>query len=286
VNNDGLLDYVYFGDMLGQMWRLDLRDLKVGAATDRWSSKLQKGDGNPLSPFLVFQAPQPVGTSTPPNQYFPIYYRPAIVYLGQTSPGQQSIGVAFGTGDRDDIIAKCDTSTSSTSYNQRFYFVVDKANTQTVTESTTGMLKIATSSTANVTTSPTAGWYLLLGTTNATLGERVISDVLVVNQFIYLFTLSPTSGSAGGATCPPPSSCTSPGGIPSLYTMFYANGNYPVGASARGAQIPNAAFATNPTFYISGNQAGNVAYTTNHGGFAQSKNVQPTTSSVKAWKEN
>jgi len=25
LNADGVLDYAYFGDMLGQMWRLDLR---------------------------------------------------------------------------------------------------------------------------------------------------------------------------------------------------------------------------------------------------------------------
>ena len=29
LNNDGLLDFAYFGDLLGQMWRLDLRDIKI-----------------------------------------------------------------------------------------------------------------------------------------------------------------------------------------------------------------------------------------------------------------
>src|SRR5207253_2917567 len=141
----------YFGDLLGQVWRLDLRSLKVGsgAPTGRWSSKLQKGDGTALSPMLLFQAPQPGGGST---QFFPIYYRPVVVYLGLTSAGQPSLGIGFGTGDRDDITAKCDSSTRSTSYNQRFYFVVDKANTQTVTESTPEMLRIASSSAASAST--------------------------------------------------------------------------------------------------------------------------------------
>jgi len=288
LNFDGLLDFAYFGDMLGQMWRLDLRDLKVASSpTDRWSSKLQKGDATALSAFLIFQAPQPVSTSVPPNQYFPIYYQPAVVYIGSTTPGEAFVGLAFGTGDRDDITAICDATTRSTAYNQRFYFVVDKANTQTVKEST--LMPIATSSTLNVpaTTIPSAGWYLLMGTSGATAGERQITDVLVVNQFVYFFTQTPLGNSSGGIqTCPPPSTCTATGGTPRQYTMFYANGNYPLGATDRGTTVPNASFATNPVFYLSGDQSGHVGFTTNHGGFTNNPNVQPTQSNVKAWKEN
>jgi hypothetical protein len=284
LNNDGMLDYVYFGDLLGQMWRLDLRSLKIGssAPTDRWSSKLQKADGSALSPFLLFQAPQPVGGST---QYFPIYYRPTTVYLGLTSMGQAIVGVGFGTGDRDDVLAICDPSTRSTSYNQRFYFVVDKANTQTVTESTTGLQKIATSSSANVTTNPSAGWYLLLGTSTSTLGERVITDSLATGNYIYFFTQSPASGSPGG-TCPPPTTCKVVGGLVLQYTMYYANGNYAPGATDRAATVPNASFATNPIFYVSADQSGNVAFTTNHGVFTPNKTMSPTRSNIKDWKEN
>ncbi len=287
LNFDGLLDFAYFGDMRGQMWRLDLQDLKVPSSpTDRWSSKLQKSDGTALTPFLIFQAPQPVSTSTPPNQYFPIYYQPAVVYIGSAT-GNSSVGVAFGTGDRDDITALCDATTRSTSYNQRFYYVVDNQNTNTVTESTTGMLQIATSTTANTTTTPSAGWYLRLGTSGATAGERQITDVVVFNQFVYFFTQTPAgSGSSGSGTCPPPSTCSAIGGTPRQYTMFYNNGNYPAGATDRGTTVPNSTFATNPVFYISGDQSGHVVFTTNHGGFSGNPNVQPTQSNVKAWKEN
>jgi Tfp pilus tip-associated adhesin PilY1 len=284
LNNDGLLDYAFFGDVLGQMWRLDLRSLKIpsSAPTDRWSSKLQKGDGTALSAMLVFQAPQPVNGST---QFFPIYYRPAVVYLGLTSGGQPMLGLGFGTGDRDDITATCDGATRSTAYNQRFYFVVDKANTQTVTESTAGMLRIASSTAALATTTPVAGWYLLLGTASSTLGERVITDSLAASKFIYMFTQSPAAGNPGGA-CPPPGTCTVTGGLVRLYTMYYANGDYVSGSSDRAATVPNASFATNPIFYISGDQSGNIGYTTNHGVFPPIKTQEPTHSNVKDWKEN
>jgi Tfp pilus tip-associated adhesin PilY1 len=284
LNNDGLLDFAYFGDLLGQMWRLDLRDIKISssAPADRWSSKLQKGDGSALFPMLLFQAPQPVGVST---QYFPIYYRPSVVYLGLTSTAQPMLGIAFGTGDRDDITATCDTSTRSTSYNQRFYFVIDKANTQTVTESTSGMLRIASSSAAGVTTNPSAGWYLLLGTANATLGERVITNTLSISKYIYVFTQSPAAGSTGGA-CPPPSTCKIAGGPVQKYTMYFANGNPMPTASDRAEVVPNSIFATDAISYVSEDQSGNVAFTTNHGIFTPSKTFEPTRSNIKDWKEN
>ena len=285
LNSDGLLDYVYFGDLLGQMWRLDLRDLKIGssAPTDRWSSKLQKGDGTTLSPFLIFQAPQPGGGST---QFFPIYYRPAVVYMGLTSAGQPILGVAFGTGDRDDVLALCDPSTRSTSYNQRYYFVVDQANTTTTRESTPGMLQIATSSAPNTTSFPAAGWYLKLGTSTSSLAEKVITNSLAVAKYVYFFTQSPAAGSTSG-TCPPPSTCKVSGGIVRRYTMYYANGNMLTGASDRAAVVPNATFATDSIFYTSADQSGIVAFTTNPGGgFNPNPITQPTTSKVRDWKEN
>jgi hypothetical protein len=285
LNNGGLLDYAYFGDMLGQMWRLDLRSLKIpsSAPTDRWSSKLQKGDGTALSAMLLFQAPQPVNGST---QYFPIYYRPSVVNLGGlTSGGQPILGLGFGTGDRDDIIATCDATTRSTSYNQRFYFVVDQANTQTVTESTSGLLRIASSTAVASTSTPAVGWYLLLGTSTATLGERVITDSLAVNKYIYFFTESPAAGTTGGS-CPPPTTCTIRGGLVRRYTLYYANGNTLPPATDRASMVVNASFATNPIFYVSADQSGNIAFTTNHGVFQPAKTTEPTKSNVKDWKEN
>ena len=283
VNNDGLLDFAFFGDLLGQMWRLDLRDIKVGASapTDRWSSKLQKGNGTALTPMLIFQAPQPAAGNT---KFFPIYYRPSVVYLGLTSSAQPILGAAFGTGDRDDIMATCDAATRSTAYNQRFYFIVDKANTRTVTESTTGLLQIASSTAAAATAVPAAGWYMLLGTTSSTVAERVITDSLAVDKYIYMFTMSPPGAGTSGA-CPPPALCKVIAGAVREYVMYYSTGNALGSQTDRATAVPNASFATNPIFYVSADQSGNVAYTTNHGVFQPGKTSQPTKSMVKDWKE-
>ena len=283
VNGDGFLDFVYFGDLLGQLWKLDLRDVSLpsGAPTDRWSSKLRTGTGSALLATLVFQAPQPVNGST---QYFPIYYRPTVVSLGQSVSGQPILGVSFGTGDRDDILATCDGSTVSTAYNQRYYYVVDKSNSTTITESTAGMLKIASSSAANVATAPSTGWYIMLGTSAATAGERIITNSLAVDKYIYFFTFTPPL--RGAATnCPPPSKCTAAGGLTREYVVFFGTGNYAPGQTDRGVNIANAYFATDPIFYVSGDQSGNVAYMTNYGVFQPAKTRQPTKAMLKDWKE-
>ena len=147
------------------------------------------------------------------------------------------------------------------------------------------MLRIASSSAANSTTTPAAGLYLLLGTSTATLGERVITDSLAVNKYIYVFTQSPAAGTSGGA-CPPPSTCTIRGGLVRQLTLFYANGNTLPSATDRAATVANASFATNPIFYVSADQSGNIAFTTNHGVFQPTKTMEPTRSNVKDWKEN
>ncbi len=292
-NGDGFLDVVYIGDMLGQLWRLDLTDLSIpsGGPTGRYASKLAKGDGTALKPFLIFQAPQPpASVPATPNatnyQLFPIYYRPTIVALGLSgSTGVPKLGLAFGTGDRDDVGAKCPTIsgniTRSTAYNERYYFVVDDSNTATRTE--TDLYKIATSSSANTTTTPPNGWYLLLGTDSTTTAERVITNSLAANKYIYFFTVTPAS-SPNASDCPPPSNCSG-GTLARSYVVYYANGNYLAPGPDRGTFIPNSSFATDPIFYISGNNQGNVGYTTNHGAFNPGKSQTGTRGTLKNWKE-
>lgn len=282
-NGDGYLDFVYVGDLLGRMWRLDLRSvaLPAGAPTDRWSSKLKKADGSALSAFLLFQAPQVA------NRLYPIYYRPAVISLGLTNSGSPKFGIAFGTGDRDDVPAKCPSPatnpTRSITYNERYYYVIDDSNTVTVTETTPGMLQIANDSAPNVTTNPSKGWYLILGTYSNVAAERVITNSLVINKYIYFFTYSPAS-TPTVVNCPPPGSCSDNGGLARGYVVYYANGNaYPGGG--RGGDIKDASFVTDPIFYVSGNGTGHVGYTTNHGTFKSGLAPGNTKGTVKNWKE-
>ncbi|HEV8268764.1 MAG TPA: hypothetical protein VGR00_11035, partial [Thermoanaerobaculia bacterium] len=96
------------------------------------------------------------------------------------------------------------------------------------------------------------------------------------------FTVTPAS-SPNVSNCPPPSNCSN-GTLARAYVVYYANGNYLTGPD-RGTFIPNSSFATDPIFYISGNNQGNVGYTTNHGAFNPSKSQTGTRGTLKNWKE-
>ncbi len=256
LNNDGLLDFAYFGDLLGQMWRLDLRDMKIGsgAPADRWSSKLQKGDGSALSPMLLFQAPQPGGVST---QYFPIYYRPSVVYLGLTSAGQPILGIAIRHGRsrrhhrevrRFDPLDLLQPALLLRRWTRRIRRRSPRAR-RACSRSQAPRLPVPRPT-------PRRGGTCCWVPRARRSRERVITDTLAISKYIYMFTESPAAGSSGGS-CPPPSTCKVTGGPVRQYTMYFANGN-PMPAVDRpgGNPIPNASFATNPIFYISGGPIG------------------------------
>ena len=242
---DGYLDLIYVGDLKGQLWRIDLTDLrKVSPAlAGRFDNKLDLVSGSG-KPFLFFQAPQPTSPATTP--FYPIYHRPEAINLGYNAGGKPALGIAFGTGDRDDILATVDSS--SLSYPQRFYYIVDAANTSTTTESTSGMLLIASPTASAASSAPPKGWFLELIN-----GERVVADSLTVGGIIRFPTFNPASIVAGGDACANTSKCTGAGGVSRQYSVFYSTGNaYPLGSSDRGQTQPNATFITGETGYVSG----------------------------------
>src|SRR5262249_13978370 len=142
-NDDGYIDVIYVGDLTGQLWRVDLTDLRMLSSPPggRFNNQLDlvNGSGKPFLFFLAGPATPPAGVTSPS---YPIYCRPEAINRGYNTGGKPALGIAFGTGDRDDIQATLDPSTIATTaptYTERYYYVIDAANTQTVTESTSGM---------------------------------------------------------------------------------------------------------------------------------------------------
>lgn len=270
-NGDGYLDLVYVGDLKGQLWRIDLTDLRSLASPPggRFNNQLDLTAGSG-KPFLLFQTPQPTSPATTP--FYPIYFRPTVVSLGYNSGSKPALGIAFGTGDRDDILAKVDPS--SLTYKQRFYYVVDTANTATRTES--DLLDIASSTAAAATSAPANGWFLELSN-----GERVITDSISINGVIFVSTFNPNPGVA--PACSNITTCI-PTGAARQYRLLYATGNAYLGESDRGQTQPNATFLSAPIFFISGDQQGQILYTTdnsvNMGAAPGGRKI-----TVKSWKE-
>jgi Tfp pilus tip-associated adhesin PilY1 len=273
LNGDGYLDYVYIGDLKGQMWRMDLTDLRRMAAPPggRWNNQLDLASGSG-KPFLLFQAPQPVAPATHP--FYPIYFRPTAVSLGFSSSGKPSLGIAFGTGDRDDIISAVDVV--SLNYKQRFYYVIDDSNATTRTES--DLLDIPSATAPPATTIPTKGWFL-----EFVEGERLVTDSLAIKGLILFGTYNPVPSRETRDACNNLVKCVNQRGLARFYTVDYATGDAAVGSvgSDRGETQEHASFLTNPVFY---NESNAIFTTDNEVKFKEFQGIRRTT--LKDWKEN
>jgi type IV pilus assembly protein PilY1 len=190
LNGDGYLDFVYVGDLKGQMWRIDLTDLRRLASSpgSRWTNQLDLVNGSG-KPFLLFQAPQvavPDDPATTVNEGirppYPIYFRPTAISLGFSSNGKPTLGIAFGTGDRDDILSAIDPL--SLDFPQRFYYVIDDSNATTRTE--IDLVRIADPKATALTTIPTTGWFIQFFN-----GERLVTDSLAIKGLIVFGTYNP-----------------------------------------------------------------------------------------------
>jgi Tfp pilus tip-associated adhesin PilY1 len=274
VNGDGYLDLVYAGDLKGQVWRINLTDLRfLGSRPGgRWNNQLDLAAGSG-KPFLFFKAPQPTAPATAPT--YPIYLRPTAVSLGFSSGGTPTLGIAFGTGDRDDILGAVDVL--SLTAKQRFYYVIDDSNAVTRTEA--DLLNIASSNAAAASSVPTKGWFIQMST-----AERLITDSLAVQGIIFFSTFDPTPNISAANPCANGVRCNGPVGIARFYRVRYATGDAYVGTE-RGEIQQAASFLTNPIFYSSAQQEARVIYTSDNE--VKITSVPGNTkTNVKDWKES
>jgi len=206
VDSDNIIDYVYAGDLLGNMWKFDVR----GATAGSWSVAYSSG-GKPAPLFTATDAASP----TPHPQ--PITERPSVGY----GPGGSGLIVLFGTGK---FIEASDRTVDTTPANQRpqtFYGIFD-ANTgavsdivsgrgslqaQTITseQSTTKsvldkngnkvdeVLNVRTTSANKVNPLTQKGWYIDLVSPNGYEGERQVSDPVLRSSKIIFATTIPMS---------------------------------------------------------------------------------------------
>ena len=274
LNGDGYLDYVYVGDLKGQMWRIDLTDWRELATppSGRLENQIDFANGS-AKPFLFFQAPQPVAPATHP--FYPIYFRPTAVSLGFSANGKPTLGLAWGTGDRDDILSAVDVA--SLSFKQRFYYVIDDSNASTRTES--DLLSIASPTAAAAPSVPTRGWFLQF-----ILGERLITDSLAVQGVLFFSTFNPAAAGVTRDACNNLVECLMQRGAPRFYKMRYSTGDAYVG-SDRGELQANATFLTNPVFYTSADQQAHVIFTSDN--YVKIETVPGgSRTTIKDWKEN
>ena len=190
TNGDQIVDYIYAGDLFGNMWKIDLSSDKP----TQWDFAFKQGN----QPQPIYQAC--ASNSCNSNNVQPITTRPVIVNH-RTSAGYM---VLFGTGK---YLESGDNS-SVNQTTQSFYGIWDRASNKLETIDRSDLLpqQIIAEGTVNgneyrVTTQNTmswtnySGWYLDLvapGSAN-NRGERQVSQAVARNGRIIFTTLIPST---------------------------------------------------------------------------------------------
>ena len=198
VGQDGILDYVYAGDVNGNMWRFDLTGDTVA------TFKVAKDAGGSAAPIFKAPAGQP------------IIMRPATLDVYASTGADAGNMVLFGTGQ---LLTDADRTTTTT---QSLYGILDKMaepvvtttitslqqqtiNTDTFTVTATGSLagtfrKVSTND-VDVTDplSTKLGWYINLPTSSERLvaSPRIYSNRVLFGTGIPLATEQCTPGGTG-----------------------------------------------------------------------------------------
>ncbi|MGZ8216460.1 pilus assembly protein [Methylomagnum sp.] len=205
VNNDRIADYVYAGDLAGNLWKFDISS---GSASG-WAI----AGSAPLFTACVPATPGCAAASNATNDAArqPITAKPQVGRVGPDQSG--GVMVYFGTGK---YFETGDNSVGGSPQMQTFYGIWDNGSAvssrsslqqQTITYEGTGTNaagyvvadKIRTLSKNAVSYPTKRGWYLDLKTPSATNGggERVVSAPLLVGSRLVFVTLIPDDNMCG-----------------------------------------------------------------------------------------
>jgi Tfp pilus tip-associated adhesin PilY1 len=275
INFDGYVDRVFIGDTQGRLWKVD-----ISSPADLVGGLIASSQWNPTLFFDEYQATTAADFAAkfPGQVRQPIFGRPSIFPIGTTGTGNAKLGVAVGTGDRDNMPALTDTRNNS------FLVVVDEPGTITypVFQFKSGGGSDLTAASFTLPTPCTAanclngkGYYLTLPVGSG--GAQIVNtNPLVFNRVIYFNAfLRGTSVSA----------CGSPGGKAFIYKVDFATGLSLILDTNGNPVLPSAEtgdtmVASDPIIFDS--KVGSALSDTS---FKQIGGGQPPTVKVKSWKE-
>jgi hypothetical protein len=185
------------------MWKVDLSVLPdfCSSGGTNCPSATRRIAPSHWSPTLLFDEFQDVTPAAGAGVRQPIFTRPSIFLLGTTGTGAPRLGIAFGTGDRDNMPILRDSN------HNYFYVVLDDPSVtypvyMTASSGSTASTLTLASFTANNCTSANAcfngtgvGYYLPLavdtivnGNTTYQIAEIVNSNPLVFSKSIFFNT--------------------------------------------------------------------------------------------------
>jgi len=228
VDGDLRVDYVYAGDLKGNLWKFDFS----GSSSSEWEVAYKDG----ITPMPLFQAKDASGFTQP------ITSKPDVMqhcskdgymvifgtgrYLGDidfTDPGSQTIYGIWDYGDDDDnteylgtfdrpglsnqpasvkLLSQTEIDWRTVNGNDYRTLSDNTANWETLDDATAGQHPNPGTATADTTVD--AGWYFDLPINQGAAGhERIISDVIIRSGNVIAITFRPnreTPCSAGGSS--------------------------------------------------------------------------------------
>ncbi len=181
INNDFIADYVYAGDLFGNLWKFDL----TGSNANQWDVALKQGS----TPKPLFIAQDSGGDRQP------ITSRPMV---GRLDPSRASgYQIYFGTGKYVELNDKTNVDV------QTFYGIEDREDGNTVSRNNLLEQEIVYETTVNeldyrvtsndLKNSSHRGWYIDLIYNSHAEGERVVADPILRNDKIIFTTIIPST---------------------------------------------------------------------------------------------
>ena len=193
VNNDRVTDFVYAGDLKGNLWKFDLS----GANTGQWDVAYKTGSvPTPLYKVVDLDGnPQPI-TSRPTVGVHP--KGGYMVYFGTGKYFENSDGLLPVTPAVQDFYGIRDNGASFVGRDKLLSQSIDFEGEATTANGSTSTNKIRIVSNNSVGTPPTYGWHLPLYPPSKTrTGERVVSQPVLRNGRIIFATIIPSESVCG-----------------------------------------------------------------------------------------
>jgi Tfp pilus tip-associated adhesin PilY1 len=288
-NNDGYLDFIYIGDTQGRLWKVNISPATDGTpsgSVDSATQRIATTDWNPTLFFDEYAAAVPAVGLAPTNGVRqPIFTRPTVFVAHTNTSGNPTLGIAFGTGDRDNMPIQLDI-------NPNVFVVLTDPPVKTTSPVTLADMTAA-SATSNLCTDASSclngnGFYLVLPTasygTDANgnpvgAAHIVNTDALAFNQAIFFNTFLHTE-TAG--TC-------NQSGQAYFYNINYATGVSNYTDPDTGAVVANQSagegveVASTPIVYSDVNTY--VVSATDNTSVQKVGGGKGPTAKIKSWKE-
>lgn len=193
VDNDRVTDFIYAGDLKGNLWKFDL----TGASKNSWDVAFKNaGVAEPLYKVVDMDGNSQAITSRPTVGAHP--KGGYMVYFGTGKYFENSDGILPVKPPVQDFYGIRDNGASFTGRDKLLSQSIVFEGVATTTDGSTSANKIRIVTNNSVGTPPTYGWHLpLYPPSKARTGERVVSQPILRNGRIIFASIVPSESVCG-----------------------------------------------------------------------------------------